>query len=357
MPVQMTALQQEFDPWTGTISPDGIWRISGPWFSVANNFMDPSRAAFHETQPGETGHGYLDLTVTPSVDPLQGAEIQTLQEFGYGYYEVNMKVSPVSGGIASFFLIDYDNPYHEYDIEFRLDHQNEIAFTNFNGEPTNFQQLNFDPSADFHQYGILWEPGKITDFVDGVAVKTESNPYFVSDGPDDGVNIAMNTWSGLATFGGGPPATDSTTVYDWVHFTPLGSAPPPLPPPDTEATVPLLTITDDTISVARRGGMADLGINVSTADINDTLTIEITGLPKWATITDGFDGHVFRGSDITLTEEEANGGLVLRSFVHGRGHPTAQLTVTAHASDPSGDTAASAPHLVTMTTDHHHWLI
>jgi hypothetical protein len=44
--------------------------------------------------------------------------------------------------------------------------------------------------------------------------------------------------------------------------------------------------------------------------------------------------------------------LILQSNVHGRNNHGATLTITAHATDPSGDTAASAPHLVTITTDH-----
>jgi Ca2+-binding RTX toxin-like protein len=43
--------------------------------------------------------------------------------------------------------------------------------------------------------------------------------------------IMMNAWSGNPNFGGGPPATNSTTVYNWVHFTAAGSPPPPPPPP------------------------------------------------------------------------------------------------------------------------------
>jgi hypothetical protein len=36
----------------------------------------------------------------------------------------------------------------------------------------------------------------------------------------------MNTWTGNPNWGGGPPAKDATTIYDWVHFYPDASSVP-----------------------------------------------------------------------------------------------------------------------------------
>ena len=215
-------VNEEFNPWSGNISPDGIWRKAGVWFGTGNNELDPARAVLTSTYPGETSTGFLNLTITPSTNPLQGAEIQTLTEYGYGYYEVRMKPSDVSGGVASFFLVNFDAVWKEFDIEFLLNHQNEVTFSNYNGAGTTYYHLPFDPTAAFHTYGILWTPGPtagtatVTNYVDGVAVHSETDPDFVSD--SDGMTVMMNTWSGNPNFGGGPPAQNSTTVYDWVHF-------------------------------------------------------------------------------------------------------------------------------------------
>jgi beta-glucanase (GH16 family) len=261
-------INEEFTGWSGSISPDGIWRKSGVWYGTGNNEFDPARVTFTQTFPGETSTGFMGLTITPSTNPLQGGEIESLKEYGYGYYEVRMMPSDVSGGVASFFLVDFDSPWHEYDIEFLLNSHNQVTFSNYGGAGTTYYNLGFDPTADFHTYGILWEPGKVTDYVDGVALHSETNSYFVSDA--DGMNIMMNAWSGNPNWGGGPPATTSTSYYDWVHFTPLGSPPPP--------SAGMVSISDASISegdsgtkvetfmVTRSGGTAAFDVGFATSN-------------------------------------------------------------------------------------------
>src|SRR5262245_46986491 len=101
------AINEEFNPWVGAVSPDGVWRLAGPWYGTGNNYFELSRETLTTTYPGQTDTGFLNLTIAPSTNPLQGGEIQTLGEYGYGYYEVRMKTSNVSGGVASFFLADF----------------------------------------------------------------------------------------------------------------------------------------------------------------------------------------------------------------------------------------------------------
>src|SRR3954447_414182 len=227
------AINEEFDPWSGNISPDGIWRKAGVWYGSGGNELDPARAVLTSTYPGESSTGFLELTITPSTNPLEGAEIQTLAGYGYGDYEVRMMPSAVSGGVASFFLIgapDYRQP--EFDIEFLLGAHNQVTFSNHPGSGVaTYYNLGFDPTADFHNYGILWTPGPgpgvatVADTVDGVVVHSDTSANFVAS--PSGEFIMMNTWSGNANFGGGPPTQNSTSVYDWVHFTPWDGAPPP----------------------------------------------------------------------------------------------------------------------------------
>src|SRR5262245_61910522 len=131
------AINEEFNGWSGTVSPDGIWRIAGPWSGTGNNEFDPSRVTFTNTFPGETDTGFMGLTITPSKNPLEGAEIQTLPFYGYGYYEVRMMPSDVSGGVSSFFLIDLNGGL-EFDIEFLLNAHNQVTFTNHNGNGTTY---------------------------------------------------------------------------------------------------------------------------------------------------------------------------------------------------------------------------
>ena len=59
-----------------------------------------------------------------------------------------------------------------------------------------------------------------------------------------------------------------------------------------------------------------------------TVTVTISGLPKYETVTDKLDGKTFSGSSVTLTAAEVSSG---RSAPR-HGHPTATLTVTATAT-------------------------
>ena len=279
------------------------------WYGTGNNEFDPARATLTSTYPGETSTGFLNLTITPSTNPLEGAEIQTLREYGYGYYEVRMMPSDVSGGVASFFLVDFDGPWHEFDIEFLLNADNQVTFSNYGGAGTTYYNLGFDPTADFHTYGILWEPGKVTNFVDGVAVHSETNAYFVSDA--DGMNIMMNAWSGNPNWGGGPPAVNSTSVYDWVHFTPLNGD--PSPPPDT---------VRPSVTMNQAVGQADPA-NTSLINFTVVFSEQVTG---------------FTASDISFAGSTVGG--TLTAAVTGTG-PTYNVAVSGMTG--AGNLVASIP--------------
>jgi hypothetical protein len=83
-------------------------------------------------------------------------------------------------------------------------------------------------------------------------------------------------------------------------------------------------------------------------EAGDNVTVKITGLPSYETITDALDGKKFRGSSITLTAAEVNSGLSLHSSYRGTGQPVADLSLTA--INGSGSTAArTAAQSLTIT--------
>jgi hypothetical protein len=121
-------------------------------------------------------------------------------------------------------------------------------------------------------------------------------------------------------------------------------------PTSPSVTKPVLTIADNTLWVAGRGGTVDLGVNVTTPDPNDLVTVNITGLPKYETITDKLDGQKFSGNNITLTAAQVDSGLVLQSNYRGGGHPVATLSLTANAKDPvTGAVTSAAPQTIAVT--------
>ena len=83
----------------------------------------------------------------------------------------------------------------------------------------------------------------------------------------------MNAWSGNANFGGGPPAQNSTSVYDWVHFTPYGEPPPPPPPSAGTVSINNVSISEgdsgtkaEIFTVTRSGGTAAFDASFATSN-------------------------------------------------------------------------------------------
>jgi beta-glucanase (GH16 family) len=146
---------------------------------------------------------------------------------------------------------------------------------------------------------------------------------------------AVKTFSGLQIDPTSPVTTDPVT---------------PTPVTPEPSTAPTLSIADNTLWVAGRGGTVDLGVGVTTTDSNDAVTVNIKGLPKYETITDNLDGHTYRGKNITLTAAQVESGLTLQSNYRGSDEPVATLTVTATGKDPvTGAVTTSAPQTITVT--------
>ena len=215
---------QDFtSPLNGVLTSDGLWQISGPWIGTDGNLLLPSLAQIVPSFDGMSG-GFLELSVPANLE--EGSEIQSLQTYGYGDYQVRMQITDVPGVVASFFWIEAPNyGPAEWDIEF-LTNESWIASTDsgivhFTIHPSNDTEafpLSFNPSLAFHTYGFDWTPGQIVFSVDGTNVFsfTSSDLTTTTTG-----YIMANTWTGNPDWGGGPPTQEATTVYDWMEYTPL----------------------------------------------------------------------------------------------------------------------------------------
>ncbi len=220
----VSAVQEFFrTPWPNEISPDGLWRINGPWIGTGGNLLDPGLAQIVPLSRIYVGQSYLKLSV--AAGQRRGSEVQTLRGYGYGYYEVRMRVAHVPGVTSSFFWIQ--GPHYgprEWDIEFltnepwiRSENSGIVHLTIHPGNVTYVLHLGFNPAKSFHDYGFLWTPGRIVLTVDGKAVHRFTTSLL--DTSAKGF-IMMNTWTGNPNWGGGPPDHVATTIYDWVWFTP-----------------------------------------------------------------------------------------------------------------------------------------
>ena len=143
------------------------------------------------------------------------------------------------------------------------------------------------------------------------------------------------TSPGGTSASGGTTSSGSTTTTDPTGTSGSGTT--------TSPVAPTLTVADHSLSVSP-GGKVDLGVSVPNA--GDNVSVTISGLPKYETITDNLDHKTFSGSSVTLTAAEVNSGLSLSSSYKGHGHPTATLTVTA--TDATGTPVTSTPQTITV---------
>jgi hypothetical protein len=225
---------QDFMPgWNNKTSQDGLWKINGPWVATGKNLMFPANVSFSESYQGESNKGFMYFKSL--ADTMKGAEVQTLSTgpyYGYGYYEVRMKLTSVgnpdnnTGVCASFFWKKKDYQRQEWDLEF-LTNGSWIKSPNTGQVTMNYHlddgrskvyycNLSFNPSKEFHRYGILWQPTRVDWTVDGKIVYGFEDPAVASE-PG---YIMMNSWTGNKNWGGLPPHEDAITVYDWVKFYP-----------------------------------------------------------------------------------------------------------------------------------------
>lgn len=212
------------------------WGAPGNVTGVNQGTFDPTHLDFTQ--------GMLRITVTQT--QLAGAaqgkgvvsvggEIQSKQTFGYGTYDIVMRMSStsptangagsiVSGSDSGFFTF-LNNSETEIDIEYLGANPSNIWLTNWiNTTPANppTQHQYSEPAAagladGFHDYKMVWAPGKVDWYIDGKLMAEHTQ-----DVPSKPAYIMLNFWGTNSTSWGGL-ATVGTTRYFYVKsvsFTP-----------------------------------------------------------------------------------------------------------------------------------------
>ncbi|MEO8318346.1 MAG: hypothetical protein ABI561_08495, partial [Bradyrhizobium sp.] len=110
---------------------------------------------------------------------------------------------------------------------------------------------------------------------------------------------------------------------------------------------PLLTLGSNALTV-NAGGSVALPINVASFDADDTVSVTISGLVSYETVTDNLDQTTFSGNAVTLSAAEINSGLALHSSYGGADHPVNTLTITA-SNTTAGEVATSAQQSIVVT--------
>lgn len=121
------------------------------------------------------------------LDRNSGSGFKSLSPYSSGYFGVAIKLHPgyTAGVITSFYLSnseDHPGNHDEIDIEFLGTTQNKPYTLQTNvyirgsgdgniiGREMKFR-LWFDPTRNFHNYAILWNPSEIIFFVDDVPIR------------------------------------------------------------------------------------------------------------------------------------------------------------------------------------------
>ncbi|XP_076934507.1 xyloglucan endotransglucosylase/hydrolase protein 2-like [Bidens hawaiensis] len=146
------------------------------------------------------------------LDQYSGAGFTSKSFFGSGFFKMKIKLpANDSGGIVtSFYLYLNENGVHdELDFEFLgnrpgkpIELQTNVFTNGVGGREQRFY-LWFDPTADFHYYGILWNHYQIVFFVDDIPIRVFKKTQGVGY-PDNTMQVAVSLWDGSdwATDGG-----------------------------------------------------------------------------------------------------------------------------------------------------------
>ena len=144
-----------------------------------------------------------------------GAEIESMDYYGYGTFRARIKTADAPSSITGFYLYRSPDFYAEIDIEIYNDGTGSVDFVTYaNGRRTHFRtkQMAFDPSADFHTYRIDYDPGVVKFFVDGDLQQTWTDGV-----PDASMKLLVNTWF-PSWLEGLPPLTNRFTRVDWISY-------------------------------------------------------------------------------------------------------------------------------------------
>ncbi|KAK1398355.1 Xyloglucan endotransglucosylase/hydrolase [Heracleum sosnowskyi] len=135
-------------------------------------------------------HQSLDQnSLTIWLDRSSGSGFKSINSYKSGYFGVAMKLQPgyTAGVITCFYLSNneaYPGDHDEIDLEFLGTTPGKPYTLQTNvwmkgsgdgstvtGREMKFR-LWFDPTKDFHNYAILWNPSEIIFFVDDVPIRT-----------------------------------------------------------------------------------------------------------------------------------------------------------------------------------------
>ena len=232
------------DDFGGTAVDGNRWVVAN---GQAPGYIAGSHIGYYRPENVTVSEGYLRIMLTQeygTVDGVggvisRGGLVYTKQKCGYGTYEWNVRMSttsaspsdptggPVTGSVSAGFNY-VNNSETEIDFEFSAKDPQTLWMVNWlNTNPaadpigqheTASYLQPFDSTSYFRQYKYVWEPGKITFYVDGV-----QKAVHTTDVPSAAAYFMINHWGTDGPGWGGYASVGQARYYyiDSAKFTPL----------------------------------------------------------------------------------------------------------------------------------------
>ena len=151
------------------------WRLADGWSNG-----DWTANDWREDQVQTAPHG-IDIVLdaaTGGDKAYASGELQSDEEFRYGYFETRMRVPRGSGLVTGFFTYTragHERTWEEIDVEIlgRDTHSIQLTYFRRGRDHIVTRPLGFDAAADFHNYGFEWTPDHLRWYVDGTVVREE----------------------------------------------------------------------------------------------------------------------------------------------------------------------------------------
>ncbi|KAL6525314.1 hypothetical protein OROMI_030907 [Orobanche minor] len=145
------------------------------------------------------------------IDPTSGGGFRSKDPYGSGYFHISLKIPTNAGGIATTFYLtsEADNSSgggHD-ELDFELLGRNRppyILNTNIYAQDSGHREqqfsLWFDPTYDFHDYGILWNQKQVVDNIP-IRVFKNNNDTTGAKFPKSPMYVHASLWNGSQWLG------------------------------------------------------------------------------------------------------------------------------------------------------------
>jgi len=166
-------------------------------------------------EPGNVAFQGGRLQITLPKNTLQGGELQSRDTLYYGSYEIRMRIPDAPSSITGFFLYKAPDFYHEIDIEIFNRKDTKILLTTYYQGSIHHEAvlpLDFDPTADFHQYRLDYYPEEVAFYIDDVLIRRWEDGF-----SQEPMYLFVNTWY-PQWLEGTPPHEDKILEVEWIRY-------------------------------------------------------------------------------------------------------------------------------------------